>query len=200
MPPLYDPILLRSFTLIDTHIGPHSLTAPEYAITRRVIHSTGDWEFKDLIHCSPGAIEAGLRHLQQGGRIVTDVGMVYQGVVGMVERTFGNPLTVALDHAPPPLPDQTRSAAGIIHCLQDYPEALYVIGNAPTALLALCELAPVGVPLVIATPVGFIHVLEAKAAIAASAVPHILVEGHKGGAGVAAAILNALLVLAWESQ
>ncbi|NES00246.1 MAG: cobalt-precorrin-8X methylmutase, partial [Symploca sp. SIO1B1] len=70
-----------------------------------------------------------------------------------------------------------------------------------TALLALCEQLPTATlkpALVIGVPVGFISVLESKAALAQTSVPQILVEGRKGGSPVAAAILNALLVLAWN--
>ena len=77
------------------------------------------------------------------------------------------------------------------------------IGNAPTALLALCNelpTAPVTPALVIGAPVGFISVLESKAALAHTPVNQIRVEGRKGGSPVAAAILNALIVLAWEEE
>jgi len=78
-----------------------------------------------------------------------------------------------------------------------------VIGNAPTALMALCEEMEAGrvqPALVIGAPVGFVAVEASKQRLAQVAVPQIRVEGRKGGSSVAAAILNALLVLAWEQQ
>jgi len=78
-----------------------------------------------------------------------------------------------------------------------------VIGNAPTALMALCEEMEAGrvrPALVIGAPVGFVAVEDSKQRLAQVAVPQIRVEGRKGGSPVAAAILNALLVLAWEQQ
>lgn len=87
-------------------------------------------------------------------------------------------------------------------CMQQYPEAIFVVGNAPTALLALCQptdfsFAP---KLIIGAPVGFVSVLESKSALARSPHPHIRIEGRKGGSPVAAAIINALVTLAWEQH
>jgi precorrin-8X/cobalt-precorrin-8 methylmutase len=205
MPSLNHPILEQSFAVIDHEIGPHSFTPPEYAIVRRVIHSTADFEFKDLIRFSPGAIEAGIFALQQSIPIVTDVSMVKQGIMTLTAKTFQNPIVAAVEQATEALPSKTRTETGMVRCWQQFPQAIYVIGNAPTALLALCEEwredgrstndLPV---LVIGAPVGFISVMESKLALAQTPVPQIRVEGRKGGSSVAAAILNALLILAWE--
>lgn len=194
------PILQQSFAVIDQEIGEHAFTAAEYAIVRRVIHSTADFEFKELVRFKPGAIEAGVRALRQGIPIVTDVSMVQQGVKTMVEKTFGNPLINAVGQVTEALPGKTRTETGLLHCLEHYPAAIYVIGNAPTALLALCDNLPTPKPtLVIGATVGFINVVESKSALAQTDVAQIRVEGRKGGSAVAAAILNALLVLAWKT-
>ena len=208
------PIMEQSFALIDQEIGEHNFSSAEYAIVRRVIHSTADFEFKHLIRFSPEAIEAGIAALRRCVPIVTDVGMVKQGVAGLVASTFGNPLMSAVERASVALPGKTRTETGLLQCWEQVPEAIFVIGNAPTALLALCTELPVaaqeaqeGTPhatmlpaLVIGAPVGFISVLESKAALAHTPVNQIRVEGRKGGSSVAAAILNALIVLAWEEK
>ncbi|WP_348229451.1 cobalt-precorrin-8X methylmutase [Trichocoleus desertorum] len=201
------PIMQQSFAVIDQEIGDHSFSATEYAIVRRVIHSTADFDFKQLLRFSPGAIATAIAALQQGCPIITDVGMVKQGVANMVAQTFGNPLISAVEQVTEAPPGKTRTETGLLECLQRFPQAIVVIGNAPTALLALCQqlqahsgtagLAPA---LVIGAPVGFISVVESKVALAATPIPQIRVEGRKGGSPVAAAILNALLVLAWEQQ
>lgn len=196
-------IMEQSFAVIDQEIGEHNFSPAEYAIIRRVIHSTADFEFKQLIRFSPGAIDAGIAALRCCVPIVTDVGMVKTGVAGLVAQTFGNPLISAVEQVAVALPGKTRTETGLIQCWQQFPEAIYVIGNAPTALLALCaELsnAPVPPTLVIGAPVGFISVLESKAALAHTPVNQIRVESRKGGSPVAAAILNALIVLAWEEE
>lgn len=195
------PILEQSFAVIDREIGAHSFTPEEYAIVRRVIHSTADFEFKDLIRFSPGAIEGAITALRQQVPIVTDVGMVKQGILTMVGKTFNNSVISAVEQVSEALPGKTRTATGMLHCWQQFPQAIYVIGNAPTALLALCECwqaSPVLPVLAIGAPVGFISVIESKQALLQTQVPQIRVEGRKGGSAVAAAILNALLVLAWE--
>jgi precorrin-8X/cobalt-precorrin-8 methylmutase len=209
------PIMQQSFAVIDQEIGGHSFSAAEYAIVRRVIHSTADFDFQQLLRFSPGAIAIAIAALQQRCPIITDVGMVKQGVANMVAQTFGNPLISAVEQAKEALPGKTRTETGLLKCLQQFPHAIVVVGNAPTALLALCQQiqdqqiqepempansgsAVVAPALVIGAPVGFISVVESKSALAATPVPQIRVEGRKGGSPVAAAILNALLVLAWE--
>ncbi len=206
------PIMEQSFALIDKEIGAHNFNPAEYAIVRRVIHSTADFEFAQLIRFSEGAkdanasrsaIASGIQAIQQQTPIITDVGMVKQGVAGMVAKTFSNPLIAAVEQASEALPGKTRTETGLIQCFEQYPGAIYVIGNAPTALLALCAQlpsSPIQPALVIGVPVGFISVIESKEALAQISVPQIRVEGRKGGSPVAAAILNALMVLAWENQ
>lgn len=203
MPPLSQhPILSESFALIDEALGAHSFTPAEYAIVRRVIHSTADFEFADLLRFSPDAIARGIAALQAGCPIVVDVGMVRQGCQGMVARTFGNALVTAVDLAPTAALGKTRTETGLLQAWAAWPNGIYVVGNAPTALRALCDRVAGAVPppLVIGVPVGFVGVLEAKAQLAALAIPQIRTLGRKGGSPVAAAILNALLVLAWEAQ
>jgi len=198
---LNHPILEQSFAVIDREIGEHNFSPAEYAIVRRVIHTTADFEFATLIRFSPGAIENAIASLQRRVPIITDVGMVKQGVAGMVSKTFGTPLIAAVEEAPVPLPGKTRTETGLMHCFELFPNAIFAIGNAPTALLALCAELPkaaVQPALVIGAPVGFISVLESKAALANTPVPQIRIEGRKGGSPVAAAIVNALLILAWE--
>lgn len=199
--------MAESFAIIDREIGQHNFSAAEYAIVRRIIHSSADFEFKQLIRFSPGAIEGAIAALRRRVPIVTDVGMVKQGVMNLVAQTFNNPLIAAVEQAPIALPGKTRTETGMLQCYEEWPEAIFVIGNAPTALLALCDRflkdaqqSDSRLPaLVIGAPVGFVSVVESKEMLAQTAVPQIRIEGRKGGSAVAAAILNALIVLAWES-
>lgn len=207
MSSLNHPILTQSFAVIDREIGEHSFTPEEYAIVRRVIHSTADFDFKHLLYFSPGAITGAIAALRQGVPIITDVSMVKQGIITLVNKTFNNPVISAVEQAPTALPGKTRTETGILKCWQDAPQGIYAIGNAPTALLALCETVQQQTPttslkpsLVIGAPVGFIAVEASKAMLAETPVPQIRAEGRKGGSPVAAAIVNALLVLAWETR
>lgn len=192
-------IIEESFAIIDREVGEHALDPQMYAIARRAIHATADFDFLHLLEFTPDAIELGMQALRDRTPIVTDVGMVRLAIATQVARTFGNFLASAVETVETALPGRTRTETGLLACCDRYPEAIYVIGNAPTALLALSEAIARGnarPSLVVAAPVGFVSVVEAKQAIAQTAVPQIRVRGRKGGSAVAGAILNALLTLA----
>ena len=198
---LNHPIVDQSFAIIDREIGEHQLSPPEYAIARRVIHATADFEYLKLLQFSSDAIDSGIAAIRSGMPIVTDVTMVKQGIRGLVAKTFNNTVIAAIDRAPISHPGKTRTETGLLDCWSEYPEAIYVIGNAPTALIALCQqISQSGIvpSLVIGVPVGFVSVVESKQALERLDVPQILIQGRKGGSPAAASILNALLVLASE--
>ncbi|GFE68840.1 cobalt-precorrin-8X methylmutase [Chroococcus sp. FPU101] len=200
---LNHPILEQSFAIIDQEIGQHSFNASEYTIVRRIIHATADFEYLNLLYFSSDAIETGIDCLRKGYPIVTDVRMVKYGIRTLVNKTFQNPIISAVEQVTIPEPEKTLTETGLLQCFQKYPDAIYVIGNAPTALRALCkeinktQLQP---SLIIGVPVGFISVVESKQALAQIKIPQIRVEGRKGGSPVASAIINALLVLAKERE
>lgn len=193
------PIVTESFRLIDQEIGQHHLTESEYAIARRVIHATADFEYLDLLVFSPEVIDIARESLRKKVPIITDVTMVYQGIKTLVSKTFNNPVISAVEQAKTAKRGKTRTETGILAAIAQYPQGIYVIGNAPTALLALCEQIQQNKcqpALIIGAPVGFVKVMEAKQALACTNIPHILVKGRKGGSAVAAAIVNALIILA----
>jgi precorrin-8X/cobalt-precorrin-8 methylmutase len=198
----HHPILRESFSHIDAEYGPCDRPAEEYALLQRVIHSTADFDYRHRLVCSPGAIAAGMEAIAAGVPILTDVDMVRQGIRGVIGRTFANPLFCALDFAEVADPGRTRTETGLLRAIAAHPQAIVVIGNAPTALLALVEAIAQGQAspaLVIGVPVGFVAVVESKQALAALPVPQIRVEGRKGGSPVAAALTNALAIRAWEA-
>jgi precorrin-3B C17-methyltransferase len=198
-------ILQQSFRIIEQEVGTHGIAAREWPIVRRMIHAAGDVDLAQLVHFSPGAVAAGLQALKEKTSIVTDVHMVATGV----QRSLREPLDirvhcyldapgVALDAAEP---DKTRCARAMERAVALHPQAIYVIGNAPTALRVLCAAVRDGAArpsLVIAMPVGFVGVLESKEEAFALPVPVIGVRGRRGGSGIAAAAVNALLQLAHE--
>ncbi|NET08814.1 MAG: cobalt-precorrin-8X methylmutase [Symploca sp. SIO2B6] len=202
---LNHPITQQSFAIIDREIGTHSFTPEQYAVVRRVIHSTADFEFQSLVSFSTDVIRQSIAAFQQGNPIITDVGMVQQGIKTVVAQTFGNPVIVAVEQAPSPLPGRTRTESGMLMCLDRYPNGIFVIGNAPTALLAICNnyqhQKPSAHPsLIIGAPVGFVAVEQSKIALSQTRLPHIQINGRKGGSSVAAAIVNALLLMAWDQR
>jgi precorrin-8X/cobalt-precorrin-8 methylmutase len=201
---LNHPIVEQSFAIIDVEMGElkDKMSPSEYAIIRRVIHTTADFEYVNLLQFSDRAIESGINALGQNIPIVTDVTMVRQGIATLVSKTWNNPIIAAIENTPTASPGKTRTETAMVKCFQEYPQAIYLIGNAPTALIALCkeiDNASIKPSLVIGAPVGFVKVIESKQILANTKVPQIIVNGRKGGSPVAAAILNALLVLAWEN-
>ena len=196
---LNHPIVEQSFAIIDREVGKHNLNPQEYAIARRVIHTTADFDYLNLLEFKHNAIKSAIVALQQKAPIVTDVTMVRQGIKTMTNKTFKNEIIAAIDYGEVAEPGKTRTETGLLKCYEKYPHGIYVIGNAPTALIALCETSKkvkIKPSLVIGAPVGFVSVIESKEALRQLKLPHILVRGRKGGSPVAAAILNALLVLA----
>ncbi|XTZ11621.1 MAG: cobalt-precorrin-8X methylmutase [cyanobacterium endosymbiont of Rhopalodia inflata] len=197
------PIVEKSFAIIDREIGDHNLNKFEYAIARRVIHSTADFDFIDLLKFSPDAITQAIKSLSQGETIITDVTMVKHGISTLVGKTFQNPIIAAIEQVSNVLPGKTRTETGLLNCFNQYPQAIYVIGNAPTALIALCQelvTSKVKPTLIIGCPVGFVSVVHSKKILAKISIPQIRVEGRKGGSAVASAILNALLILAYQQN
>jgi len=201
--PLNHPIVEQSFAIIDREAGDHSYSPEQYQVVRRAIHATADFEFLDLFYFSDRAIEQALDALNRQTPIIVDVGMVKQSMQGMVDKTCHNPIVCALEQAGEVPPGKTRTETGLLNCLETYPQGIYVIGNAPTALLALCDGIKNGIAqpsLVVGAPVGFVSVMESKQILAQTDVPQIRVEGRKGGSAVAGAIINALLVLTQEQS
>ncbi|WP_328286071.1 precorrin-8X methylmutase [Synechococcus sp. Nb3U1] len=194
-----DPITAASFRQIDQEIGPHPWQGIQYEVVRRAIHATADFELRDRFVFSSNAIEQALVALREKRPVIVDVNMVAAGIHSRLVAA-GIPLHCALDWVEEPrLSGQTRTANGMLNLAQLYPEALFVIGNAPTALLALVDeiqAERVQPCVVIGVPVGFVAVEAAKQALAQTNVPQIRVEGRKGGSPVAAAIVNALLTAA----
>ncbi|MEM1426663.1 MAG: precorrin-8X methylmutase [Cyanobacteria bacterium P01_H01_bin.130] len=208
---LSHPILVDSFAIIDREFEQHygsykdlGLTPAQYAVVRRVIHTTADFSFARSLKFSPDAIAQGITAIAQGAPIITDVTMVAQGIKTLAAKTFSSiPIIPAIAHAPTADPGRTRTETGLLRCLEAHPNAIVAIGNAPTALSALCDPvlwdSDVKPALVIGAPVGFVGVVAAKEKLANTAIAQIRVDGRKGGSTVAAAIVNALLMLAWES-
>ncbi|GDX75370.1 precorrin-8X methylmutase [Cyanobium sp.] len=196
------PIFLESIRRIRLLLGESALVGVERELLERLVHSSGDPAIASLLRFSPGACAVGLQALASGAVILTDTAMAASAVEPMALRTFGNPVRAVLDWAPaaPPV-GGTRAAAGMERALAAHPGAVVLIGSAPTALELLLERVAVGAlaapALVIGMPVGFVGVAESKRHLAASDLPQIRLEGSRGGAGLVAAAVNALLRRAW---
>ncbi|NJR48870.1 MAG: precorrin-8X methylmutase [Leptolyngbyaceae cyanobacterium CSU_1_3] len=192
----------QSLAIIDREIGDHAFSPAEYEIVRRVIYATADFEYKSLIRFSELALQSGAAALAARTTIVVDVPMVQVGITTNIQNTFANPIYCSMEALTRPQKDKTRAAWGIETLARRYPEGIFVVGQAQTALSALVELIEaeeIKPALVIGTPSGFVDVDVAKARLNDSLIPHIRTEGRKGSAVVAAAIVNGLVDLAWQA-
>ncbi|MBD2728738.1 precorrin-8X methylmutase [Nostoc sp. FACHB-892] len=192
----------QSLAIIDGEIENHVFSPAEYEIVRRVIYSTADFEYKSLIRFSERALQAGAAALAARTTIVVDVPMVQVGIAYEIQNTFANPVYCSMDALTRPQKEKTRAAWGIETLAKRYPEGIFVVGQAQTALTALVDLIEaeeIRPALIIATPVGFVNVDEAKGRLQDSLVPHITIDSRKGNAVVAAAIVDGLVDLAWQA-
>jgi precorrin-8X/cobalt-precorrin-8 methylmutase len=192
----------QSLAIIDGEIGDHVFSPAEYEIVRRVIYATSDFEYKSLIRFSEHALQAGGAALAARTTIVVDVPMVQVGIAYDIQNTFANPVYCSMDALTRPQKEKTRSAWGIETLAKRYPEGIFVVGQAQTALTALVdliEIEEIRPALIIATPAGFVNVDADKERLQESLVPYITIDSRKGNAVVAAAIVDGLVDLAWQA-
>lgn len=200
-----DDILTESFNIIDAEVGPHAFDAVEWPVVQRIIHASGDLELVHAVYFHRNAARAGVRALHEGVPMVCDVRMVAVGIRQQALAELGVALHCFIDapevqHQARAL-GRTRSYCAMQKAVADIGTAIYVIGNAPTALLALCESVRQGLVrprLVVAMPVGFVSVVESKEHALTLDVPVITIRGRKGGSAAATATVNALLLLAQQ--
>jgi precorrin-8X/cobalt-precorrin-8 methylmutase len=168
-----------------SHLGPLSR-----AVAERVIHASADLDYAESLLLDEATLENGVSALRRDEPVVTDVGMVAAGITGRLT------LCLVSDPRAQALSEQlgiTRSAAGFRVATEEVGKgAVWIVGNAPTALFELLAL-DVAPSLVIGLPVGFVGAAESKAALVVSGLPAVANRGPKGGSAVAAAALNALI-------
>jgi len=192
----------ESFRIIDSEVGPHVYDDRQWPVVRRMIHTAADFELAETTRFAPGVIDAALAALRQGADILCDTNMVMAGVNKSRLRRFGGSLAchVADPQVAAAAKEQgvTRSTLALRKGAAEG-RSIFLIGNAPTALFELLRLAGTGAlapALIVGVPVGFVGAAEAKQALIDSPFPHITIAGRKGGSALAAAILNALMLLA----
>ena len=194
------PIEARSYEILRARVDTGHLPPLTRAVVERIVHTTADPTWVGDVIADEDALTAGRAALAAGAPLVVDARMVAAAVTS-------RPSTVALD-----LPgvaelaartDLTRSAAGIRLAAAHYgQDAVWAIGNAPTALAELVRLAEEGElrpVLVIGVPVGFVGSVAAKAALRATALPSMSTATERGGAAIAGAAVNALLYAGEEA-
>lgn len=199
----------ESFRIIEAEIGEHPWSAIEWPVVRRVIHASADFDYARSMLFSPDAVLSAVAALRRGRGLVTDTTMALAGISKPRLERFG--ISASCFVADPDVAREagsqgiTRSILAMRKGAADSGNGVFVIGNAPTALFEMVRLIRAGLrpDLIIGLPVGFVGAAESKEMLLQEAagfgVPFITNRGRKGGSNIAAAVVNALLILA-ENQ
>jgi precorrin-8X/cobalt-precorrin-8 methylmutase len=196
-----------SFRIIDAEVGEHPWPATEWQVVRRVIHTSADFDYARTMVFSDNAALHGIAALRRGRGIVTDTNMAMAGIAKARLASCG--IRIACHVSDPELAvaakelGVTRSILAARKGAADQGNGIFVFGNAPTALFELLRLMReegLRPDLIIGLPVGFVGAAESKERLILEAaqfeVPFITARGRKGGSNVAAAVVNALLIMA----
>ncbi|NBH61913.1 precorrin-8X methylmutase [Anaerotruncus sp. 80] len=194
-----DQIEAKSFEMIGEILGDKKLDSRYEAVIKRCIHTSADFEYADSLYFTDGIIETVQDAIRSGAYIVTDTKMAQAGInKKRIEAYGGKVLCFIADEDVA----QEAKARGVTRSLVSMEKAaqldrpvIFAIGNAPTALISICDLVKAGKlrpAAVIGVPVGFVNVVESKEQIIKLGVPAIVARGRKGGSNIAAAIVNAI--------
>ncbi|KJZ86589.1 MULTISPECIES: precorrin-8X methylmutase [Clostridium] len=191
----------KSFEIIGEEMGEHSFSDEELLIVKRTIHTTADFEYKDLVEISENAIETAKNLFINGATIYTDTNMALNGINKIALSKTNSKVICYVNepqvHEEAKTKNITRSMAAVEKACEDNVD-IFVFGNAPTALFRLKELIKEGranPKLIVAVPVGFVGAAESKENMDELNIPYIRVKGRKGGSTVAAAIVNSLMYM-----
>lgn len=192
----------RSFEIIDGELEKRGIVLPkeQEMITKRVIHTTADFEYTDTLTFSEGAVGIARELLKKGADIVTDTNMALSGINKRSLAGLGGEVHCYMaDETVAKLAKErgtTRAAVSMEMAARIQKPVILAVGNAPTALIQIYEMMQGSdwrPAFVIGVPVGFVNVEAAKELILQTDVPFIINRGRKGGSNVAAAICNALI-------
>ncbi len=196
-------IMIRSFRTIEKELKNQDIPLDKKWALLHAIHTTADFDMENVLRVDDNAVSTLYEKLSSGAvrTIITDVTMAASGIrKGALQRMGLEVKCYLQDEKTVALAAEkgiTRTQAGIRIAVSEHPDALFVFGNAPTALMELCDLirkgkaTPAGI---IAAPVGFVHVQESKHMVKPfTSIPKLIVEGRKGGSNLAATLTNAIL-------
>lgn len=191
----------KSMDIIDEVMGDTEFSEEEMIIAKRMIHTTGDFEYRKIIDFKADFIEVAKDAIKAGATIFTDTSMVYMGINKPALEKAGCKLVRYIDdervYEMSKRLETTRSACAVDLAVEDGVD-IFVIGNAPTALFRVLELAKEGKihpKFIIGVPVGFVGAQESKEYLREFDIAQISTIGTKGGSNVAASIVNALLYM-----
>lgn len=197
----------RSLAIIDSEVPePRPFRDQEWAVVRRMIHTTADFSLLESVRLHPLAIQAGIDALRKGADIVTDTQMALAGIPVRRLQPLKCSARCVMGEAEIATQAQsqgvTRAWAAMDAIMASGGADIFIIGNAPTALYRLLDLVNQGArrpQLIVGMPVGFVNAAESKDMLMAQdLIPYITVAGRKGGSALAASVINALAILAAE--
>jgi len=198
-----DEIEKKSFEIIEKEAGAHGFDPPSWTVVARMLHTSADFDYLQTVRIHPRAISAGISAIRGGRPIYTDTRMAMAGIRRRDLNAYGCEVKCLM--AEPAIAETaaqkgiTRAEAAVEAAAADLSGGIYVVGNAPTALLKLIALihsASARPALVVGLPVGFVNAAESKAELLKTDIPYITNKGRKGGSNVAAAVVNALIQMA----
>ncbi|NLM05325.1 MAG: precorrin-8X methylmutase [Tissierellia bacterium] len=194
----------KSMEIIDESLSDVNFTEEELQIVKRMIHTTGDVEYRHIIDIRNNFIDVFRRDLKNGLTIYTDTRMAEAGINKRALKKLGISIRCYVDDerafSLSKEKGTTRSAIGVELAVEDGID-IFVFGNAPTALFRLLELYKEGKAspkLIVGVPVGFVGAAESKEALRETDIPQISTIGPKGGSNVASSIVNAILYMTTE--
>lgn len=201
----------ESMRIIGEELAQRGLTIPaeHEAVVKRVIHTTADFDYAVNLRFTKNAVERAVAALRAGASIVTDTNMARSGVSRAALSKLGGQVHCFMADPDVAQAAKARGTTRAVVCMEkaarEHPGGVLAVGNAPTALLKLCELMEGGLrpALVVGAPVGFVNVVESKERVfevcQRFGVPCVAAMGRKGGSNVAAAICNAILYTALDA-
>lgn len=196
----------QSFAIIESEL-PFEIEEEIKPVVKRVIHTTADFEYCKTLTFTTGVIQKAKQAIKEGAVIVTDTNMGKAGINKTAVKQFGGEVFcyMADEDVAKEAKERgvTRAVVSMEKAVRLHTNIIFAIGNAPTALIRLHELMEEGLcnpALIIAVPVGFVNVVEAKELIIEDVVPSIVARGRKGGSNVAACICNALIYMCRDDE
>ena len=205
------PIFIKSIQIVKSELGNTGLDTLQQEVLERLIHTTGDFSVQHLLKFSPDACQIGISALQAGAPIITDTFMAMAAVAPMASKTLDPDVRCVLDWVTDkPELGETRISIGMKKAWIDLSQKftgskspIVLIGSGPTGLEMLLDLIAEGFnspSLIIGMPVGFVGVTQSKYRLSTFQCPQIRLDGNRGGAALAGAVVNALLRASLKSS
>lgn len=195
----------RSMEIIVSELNGRTWPEPTFSVVRRCIHTSADFDYADNLVFSENAAEIGVEVLHGGADIVTDTKMAAAGINKKKLGSYGGNVHCYISDDDVVAEAKERGSTRATVCMErgakvaETKPVVFAVGNAPTALVRLCELVEEGLrpALVIGAPVGFVNVVEAKEMTMETmdrfGIPYIVPKGRKGGSNIAATICNSMI-------